>query len=80
MISLKSLYFETGWEKLDERRKSKKLALIYKIVNNEAPSYLNDLLPNTVNAASNYNLRNTLNFEIPFARLCSYENSFFPST
>ena len=78
--SLNSLYFETGWEKLDERRKSKKLALMYKIVNNEAPSYLNDLLPNTVNAASNYNLRNRLNFEIPFVRLCSYENSFFPST
>ena len=53
---------------------------MYKIVNNEAPSYLNDLLPNTVNAASNYNLRNRLNFEIPFVRLCSYENSFFPST
>ena len=78
--SLNSLYFETGWKKLDERRKSKKLALMYKIVNNEAPSYLNDLLPNMVNAASNYNLRNRLNFEIPFARLCSYENSFFPST
>ena len=78
--SLNSLYFETGWEKLDERRKSKKLALMYKIVNNEAPGYLNDLLPNTVNAASNYNLRNRLNFEIPFVRLCSYENSFFPST
>ena len=78
--SLNSLYFETGREKLDERRKSKKLALMYKIVNNEAPGYLNDLLPNMVNAASNYNLRNRLNFEIPFVRLCSYENSFFPST
>ena len=77
---LNSLYFKTGWEKLDERRKSKKLALIYKIVNNKAPSYLNDLLPNTVNAASNYNFRNRLNFEISFARLCSYENAFFPST
>ena len=53
---------------------------MYKIVNHEAPSYLNDLLPNTVNTASNYNLRNRLNFEIPFVRLCSYENSFFPST
>ena len=33
-----------------------------------------------MNAVSNYNLRNRLNFEIPFVRLCSYENSFFPST
>ena len=41
---------------------------MYEIVNNEAPGYLNDLLPNTVNAASIYNLRNRLNFEIPFVR------------
>ena len=40
--SLNSLYLETGWDKLDERRKSKKLALMDKIVNNEAPSYLNN--------------------------------------
>ena len=52
-------------------------SLVTMVTKFEAPSYLNDLLPNTVNAASNYNLRNRLNFEIPFARLCSYENSFF---
>ena len=34
--SLNSLYFGTGWEKLDERRKSKKLALMYKIVTQNA--------------------------------------------
>ena len=56
-------------------------SLVTMVTKFEAPSYLNDLLPNTVIAVSNYNLRNRLNFEIPFARLCSYENSFFfPST
>ena len=34
-----------------------------------------------VHAASNYNsncnLRNSQNFEIPFARLCSFQSSFF---
>ena len=63
-----------------ERRKNKKLSLMYKIVNNEAPLYLSDLLPRRVEAASNYNIRNSQNFEIPFTRLCSFETSFFPST
>ena len=78
--SLNSIYAETGWETLAERRKTKKLTLMYKIINNDAPSYLTDLLPNRIDAVSTYNLRNSQNFEIPFARLCSFESSFFPST
>ena len=78
--SLEALYFETGWETLAERRKMRKLCLMYKIVNNESPSYLNDLLPNRVNETSKYNLRNRHDFEIPFSRLCSFESSFLPST
>ena len=57
--SLNSLYLETGWESLAEKRKNKKLSLMYKIENNEAPLYLSDLLPRRVEAASNYNLRNS---------------------
>ena len=55
---------------------------MYKAVNNEALLYLHvtDRLPRRVEAASNYNLRNSQNFEIPFTRLCSFETSFFPST
>ena len=53
---------------------------MYKIVNGDAPSYLIDLLPNRVNSITAYNLRNSNDFEIPFSRLCSYENSYFPST
>ena len=78
--SLNSIYAETGWKTLAERRKTKMLTLMYKIVNNDAPSYLTDLLPSRVDVMSNYNLRNSQNFEIPFARLCSFESSFFPST
>ena len=78
--SLRSLYYETGWENLAERRKRRKLILMYKIVNNNVPSYLTDLLPSRVNENSTYNLRTGNNFEIPFTRLCSYESSFFPST
>ena len=55
--SANSLYTETGWETLAERRKNKKLTLMYKIINNDAPSYLTSLLPHRVNEISNYNLR-----------------------
>ena len=78
--SLRSLYLETGLKTLAERRKSKKLILMYKIIKNETPSYLNDLLPSLVNDVSNYNLRNNTNYDLPFCRLCSYETSYFPST
>ena len=78
--SLRSLYLETGWEKLAERRKTKKLILMYKIIKHETPRYLNDLLPSLVNDEGNYNLRNNTNYDLPFCRLCSYEMSYFPST
>ena len=38
--SLRSLYYETGWKTLADRRKRRKLTLLYKIVNGDAPSYL----------------------------------------
>ena len=63
-----------------DSRQIRKLILMYKIVNGDAPSYLIDLLPNRVNNTTAYNLRNSNAFEIPFSRLCSYENSYFPST
>ena len=53
---------------------------MHKIVNGEAPSYLIDLLPNRTDNAVAYNLRNKNDFKIPFSRLCSYENSYYPST
>ena len=49
--SLRSLYDETGWDTLADKRKRKKLILMHKIVNNDVPSYLSILLPNRVNEA-----------------------------
>jgi hypothetical protein len=46
--SLDSIYCETGWEKLIVRRQVKKLNLFYKIINNEAPEYLSELMPNQI--------------------------------
>ena len=78
--SQNSLYYETGWEALADRRKNRKLTLMYRIVNADAPAYLTDLMPNRISDMSNYNLRNNQDFNIPFTRLCSFETSFFPST
>ena len=80
--SLRSLYLKADWETLAERRKIKKLIIMYKIIKNGTLSYLNDMLPGLVNDESNYNqyLRNNTNYDLPFCRLCSYETSYFPST
>ena len=51
-----------------------------KIISNDFPSYLVDLLPYRVQEISNYNLRRRENFDVTFSRLCSYETSFIPST
>ena len=77
--SLRSLYLETDWETPAERRKTKKLILMYKLIKNETPSYLNDLLPSLVNDVSNYNLRNNTNYDLSFCRLCSYETRNIPT-
>ena len=56
--SAESLYFETGWVKLEHRRKSRKLNLFYQIENNMAPTYLYDCLPTTIGETVTYNLCN----------------------
>ena len=42
LVSIENLYDETGWEKLETRRKKKKhkLTLFYKMFNNISPTYL----------------------------------------
>ena len=70
--SLNSLYYETGWDTFADRRTNKKLNLVYKIIHNDAPSYLSDLLPNRVNEAVSYDLRNHQNFQVHFRNyVCS---------
>ena len=78
--SIESLYMETGWVSLGERREMKKISLFYKIRHNLAPGYLVDLLPGQVQDSSSYNLRNSDNYRIPTYRLQSSLLSFFPST
>ena len=77
--SKESLYFETGWETLNCRRRRRKLTLFHKIHNNIAPEYLNDCL-NEYLFENNYNLRIPLQYRVPRCRLETFSKSFFPST
>ena len=74
------LYFETGWSKLEDRRKSRKLNLFDKIENNMAPTYLSDCLPTTIEEIVTYNLRNNDDYRTQRCRLQTSSKSFFPST
>ena len=47
---------------------------------NMTPSYLSNLIPQTVNNISHYNLRNPDNLQSIHARISQYANSFLPST
>jgi hypothetical protein len=79
--SYDSIDKETGWETLSTRRKVKKLLLfLSKIVNKEAPDYLDELDPPLMAANVNYNLRNSHNIHVLFKRLSVYHNSYFPCT
>jgi hypothetical protein len=74
------LYAETAWQTLTKRREIHRLSLYYKIVNGNAPKYLTDLLPTTVQNRTNYNLRNRQNRDNQLTRLNCLTYSFFPNT
>jgi hypothetical protein len=52
---------------------------MFKIQNNLAATYLEDLIPEPIEARTRYNLRNRNDLQIPFARLETYSQSFFPA-
>ena len=49
------------------------------MINNISPSYLSDLVPQSVNSISHYNLRNADDLESVASRTNQYYNSFLPS-
>lgn len=77
--SRESLYFETGWEPLNARRKIQRLNIMYKIHNNLVPEYLFDIVPDMRCNASAYYTRNSQNYNIPVCRLQIYKSSFVPT-
>ena len=73
------LYKETGLCPLVTRRKHSKLIQFFKILNNEAPPYINDIVKNFNTHETGYNLRSS-NLRHPIPRTVSYKNSFFIAT
>ena len=78
--SRESIYYETGWELLSDRRKTRRLSMFYNIHNKSAPDYLCDLMPPLISEISDYNLRNSNNYSVPNCRLEITKRSFFPTT
>ena len=70
---------EAGWETLAARRAEHRATLMYSILNGTTPPYLLSLVPDPVEARTRYNLRNRNDRDVPFARITTYSNSFFPS-
>jgi hypothetical protein len=54
--------------------------MFYKINNNLAPVYLQDLLPPQVQDRTHYPLRNRDNLDVPRTRIGAHTKSFFPMT
>jgi hypothetical protein len=77
--STNGLYTETAWQPLAKRRERHRLALYFKIVNGNAPQYLIDLLPSTVQTRTGYNLRNRNDIDTEITRLNCFTYSFFPT-
>ena len=73
------LYQEVGWETLSSRRELHRAVMMYKIDTGKAPTYLQDLTPDPIEARTRYNLRNRRDLQVPFARLETYSQSFFPA-
>ena len=76
LVSIDSLYTETGWETLASNRKKHKLHLFYKMQNSLTPDYLPSLVPDDIGNNSAYNLRNLNTVQAHFQL---YYKSFLPS-
>ena len=74
-----TLYQVFGWCPLSERRKNNKLIQLYKILNNETPSYLDDI-PFRYNQHYPECTLGNINLRHPTPRKTSFQNSFFIST
>jgi len=73
--SRSKLYDELGWETLSDRRICHRLLQIYKIINNQTPSYLKHKLFARRRYQTNLN---PTTFENVYCRTDRYKNSFFP--
>ena len=74
-VSLEKLYKECGWETLESGRKSFKLHFMFKVSNNLVPHYIEELIPPLVGNRTQYELRNSQNFDNLYARTSLLQKS-----
>ena len=74
--SQSKLYEELGWESLSDRRWSRRIIQVHKIVNNNTPFYLKNKL--TRHRRPLYRNNNTTTFYEIRCKSTRYMNSFFP--
>ena len=79
LVSIDTLYTETGWETLKSRRNKHKLTLFYKMKSGMSPHYLTTIIPPIVGNTSTYNLRNSNDMGTVHANSKLCYNSFLPS-
>ena len=77
--SINNMYKEIGWLTLENRRKYKKLILIYKIINGLTPDYLHEIFPRNVSTRTIYSLRNIHQIDSIACRTELLARSFIPS-
>ena len=78
--SHETIYFESGFTTLSERRKKHKLIMFFKIVNGLVPNFLNKYLPPLASSINPYHRRRPSERRPPSAKTEIYKQSFFPST
>ena len=79
LVSIDSLYTETGWETLSCRRLNHKLLLCFKMKSGLCPTYLSSLVPPSVGNNTVYSLRNANDIQTLQTNTQLYYNSFLPS-
>ena len=75
-----TLYIESGFCSLKERRRRHKIIMYHKIINDLTPEYLGDLLPPLVSTTNPYHRRRPLERAVPSHKTDLYKTSFFPDT
>ena len=78
--SNKKILEEAGWDSLETRRYKHRLITFHKMVYQNAPQYLQSIVPPSVHQVSQRNLRSQRNIHIPRSRTNLYRDSFIPKT
>ena len=80
LVSLSNLYFETGWEKLKDRRERHRTIQFYMMSNNITPQYLSNLIPQNFGMIHDHNTRHTSRIPPVRTRTSLYASYCIPSS